>query len=155
MCPTCEPEQTNGHANGTNGTANGGHEGFTGVQTRNNPRPDHTSPYKPVGDFLSNVSRFKIIGTSSAALDGTVGACAQSDSHRQCRHEQRPKNCANGLLQRAHSVKASSSPMPTSISRPRSRLLRRLMSLVLTVCFIPAAQCHARFWSTNRPQTLN
>ncbi|KAL1605568.1 homocitrate synthase lys21 [Nothophoma quercina] len=63
MCPTCEPEQTNGHASGTNGTTNGNgsHEGFTGVETRNNPRPDHVSPYKPVGDFLSNVSRFKII----------------------------------------------------------------------------------------------
>lgn len=80
MCPTCEPEQangTNGNANGTNGTSNGNHNGFTGVQTRNNPRPDHVSPYKPVGDFLSNVSRFKIIGTSSAALAGAVGACAQ------------------------------------------------------------------------------
>jgi len=61
MCPTCEPEQTNGHANGTNGNTNGNLEGYTGVQTRNNPRPDHVSPYKPVGDFLSNVSRFKII----------------------------------------------------------------------------------------------
>jgi homocitrate synthase len=67
MCPTCEPEQTNGHANGTNGNTNGNLEGYTGVQTRNNPRPDHVSPYKPVGDFLSNVSRFKIIGTSSTA----------------------------------------------------------------------------------------
>jgi hypothetical protein len=75
MCPTCEPEQ----ANGTNGasTSNGNHEGFTGVTTRNNPRPDHVSPYKPVGDFLSNVSRFKIIGTSPAALFATIGAvCA-------------------------------------------------------------------------------
>lgn len=69
MCPTCEPEQPNGHANGSNGTngaSNGSHDGFTGVETRNNPRSDHVSPYKPVGDFLSNVSRFKIIGTSSA-----------------------------------------------------------------------------------------
>ena len=75
MCPTCEPEQTNG-ANGTNGTSNGSHEGYTGVETRNNPRPDHVSPYKPVGDFLSNVSRFKIIGTSSPVPAGAIGACA-------------------------------------------------------------------------------
>lgn len=76
MCPTCEPEQTNGHANGTNGNTNGNLDGYTGVQTRNNPRPDHVSPYKPVGDFLSNVSRFKIIGTSSIASASTPGACA-------------------------------------------------------------------------------
>ena len=79
MCPPCEPEPTNGHANGTNGTTNGNgsHEGFTGVETRNNPRPDHVSPHKPVGDFLSNVSRFKIIGTSPAASVGAIGAHAQ------------------------------------------------------------------------------
>ena len=88
MCPTCEPEQTNGHANGTNGTANGNHDGYTGVQTRENPRPDitHASPYKPVGDFLSNVSRFKIIGTSFTTFAATVGACAQPHIHRQCHH---------------------------------------------------------------------
>jgi homocitrate synthase len=64
MCP--QPEETpatNGHSNGTNG-ANGNKEGFTGVQTRQNPHPSHKSPYAPVGDFLSNVGRFKIIGTS-------------------------------------------------------------------------------------------
>ncbi|KAH8622360.1 homocitrate synthase [Alternaria alternata] len=61
MCP--QPEETpatNGHSNGTNG-ANGNKEGFTGVQTRQNPHPSHKSPYAPVGDFLSNVGRFKII----------------------------------------------------------------------------------------------
>lgn len=86
MCPTCEPEQSNGHANGANGTSNGSHEGFTGVETRNNPRPDHVSPYKPVGDFLSNVSRFKIIGTSSSVPAGVIEACAQSNCPRQCHH---------------------------------------------------------------------
>ncbi|KAJ9149276.1 hypothetical protein NKR23_g4425 [Pleurostoma richardsiae] len=78
MCPSCEPEQvaanghtngttngqTNGHTNGTNGTAaNGsdGHPGFTAIETRQNPHPHRSSPYQPVGDFLSNVSKFKII----------------------------------------------------------------------------------------------
>ena len=78
MCPTCEPEQANG-TNGTNGTSNGNHEGFTGVQTRNNPRSDHVSPYKPVGDFLSNVSRFKIIGTSFS-YHNTLGTCTEQKS---------------------------------------------------------------------------
>ena len=67
MCPTCEPEQSNGANGSSNGTANG-HEGFTGVQSHHNPHPSHKSPYQPVGDFLSNVSRFKIIGTSSPIL---------------------------------------------------------------------------------------
>lgn len=45
--------------------ANGDHTGFTAVQTRQNPHP-HVSrnPYghdAGVTDFLSNVSRFKII----------------------------------------------------------------------------------------------
>jgi len=62
MCPPSE--DTNGHANGNgvNGT-NGNHDGYTGVKTSQNPHPTHKSPYQPVGDFLSNVSRFKIIGT--------------------------------------------------------------------------------------------
>ncbi|KAI5280150.1 Saccharopine dehydrogenase, partial [Ascosphaera acerosa] len=61
-------------ANGANGTANGAdatpgsspHPGFTAVQTRQNPHPSPKSrnPYghdAGVTDFLSNVSRFKII----------------------------------------------------------------------------------------------
>ena len=39
-----------------------GHEGFTAIETRQNPhisRPNN--PYSGVGDFLSNVSSFKII----------------------------------------------------------------------------------------------
>ncbi|KAJ5030127.1 homocitrate synthase [Bipolaris maydis] len=59
MCPPTE-ETTNGHANGTNGAPRS-KEGFTGVQTKQNPHPSHRSPYQPVGDFLSNVGRFKII----------------------------------------------------------------------------------------------
>lgn len=42
---------TNGHANGANGS--NGHA--NGAPRQNN------NPYAPVGDFLSNVSRFKII----------------------------------------------------------------------------------------------
>jgi hypothetical protein len=142
MCPTCEPEQTNG-ANGTNGTSNGNHEGYTGVETRNNPRPDHVSPYKPVGDFLSNVSRFKIIGTSSQSLP------AQSEHARRAIALDNAiisKDCANTLLQSRHSVRESSSPMPTSTSMPRSRSLRRLMSSVLTVRFISAAHSLMRMF---------
>ncbi|KAF2755421.1 homocitrate synthase [Pseudovirgaria hyperparasitica] len=62
MCPPVEDTPTNGtngHANGINGT-NGSHDGFTPIKTRENPHP-HASPYRPVGDFLSNISRFKII----------------------------------------------------------------------------------------------
>ncbi|KAF1938199.1 homocitrate synthase [Clathrospora elynae] len=60
MCPPVE--ETNGQTNANgNGTASGNHDGFTGVTTRQNPHSSHKSPYKPVGDFLSNVSNFKII----------------------------------------------------------------------------------------------
>lgn len=38
-----------------------GHEGFTAVPTRQNPHTTRSNPYQPVGDFLSNVSNFKII----------------------------------------------------------------------------------------------
>jgi homocitrate synthase len=60
MCPTPEENGSNGEANGSNGHANGsanGHEGFQKVaelKVSNNP-------YAPVGDFLSNISKFKII----------------------------------------------------------------------------------------------
>jgi hypothetical protein len=67
MCASCNEAATNGHANGsatnaTNGANN--HEGYTSIKSTHNPHPSHKSPYLPVGDFLSNVSRFKIIGTS-------------------------------------------------------------------------------------------
>ncbi|KAK5020484.1 homocitrate synthase lys21 [Cryomyces antarcticus] len=59
---------TNGHTNGTNGHTNGtvdapGHEGYTGVVSRQNPHIQNraNNPYQPVGDFLSNISRFQII----------------------------------------------------------------------------------------------
>jgi len=65
MCPPAENGQpANGNGvNGANG-ANASIEGFTSVRSSHNPHPSHKSPYQPVGDFLSNVSRFKIIGTS-------------------------------------------------------------------------------------------
>lgn len=37
------------------------HEGYTAIQSKQNPHPHQSNPYKPVGDFLSNVSRFQII----------------------------------------------------------------------------------------------
>lgn len=71
MCPSCEPE-TNGLTNGnshttTNGTSNGtanengNLDGYTAIQTTHNPHVHNSSPYAPIGDFLSNVSKFKII----------------------------------------------------------------------------------------------
>jgi len=62
MCPSCEPEAaTNGNAQ-ANGSSNGGaHPGFTAVQTKSNPHAVRSNPYQPVGDFLSNISNFKII----------------------------------------------------------------------------------------------
>ena len=54
-------------ANGTNGTNSAtahpqsGPPGYSAIQSTHNPHPHHRSPYQPVGDFLSNVSRFKII----------------------------------------------------------------------------------------------
>jgi homocitrate synthase len=69
MCATCNAAESNGHtngnaANGTNGTNGDSHAGYTPVRSSSNPHPHKSSPYAPVGDFLSNVSRFKIIGTS-------------------------------------------------------------------------------------------
>ncbi|KAF2129571.1 homocitrate synthase [Dothidotthia symphoricarpi CBS 119687] len=71
MCATCESATapangtngTNGNANGSSSTndSNGDRNGYTGIKSSHNPRLSHKSPYAPVGDFLSNVSRFKII----------------------------------------------------------------------------------------------
>ncbi|KAF2645569.1 homocitrate synthase [Massarina eburnea CBS 473.64] len=58
MCPPVEETPvngSNGRANGTNGDA---HPGFKAIKEE---ATKHSSPYKPVGDFLSNISRFKII----------------------------------------------------------------------------------------------
>jgi len=66
MCPTPDDlsnGNANGHSNGANGNSNGvnGHNGYKAIETRQNPHPTSKNPYAPVGDFLSNVSRFKII----------------------------------------------------------------------------------------------
>ena len=59
MCPSIDETPANG-ANGTNGDASNGQ--YTAIETRAHPAPHHkSSPYQPVGDFLSNISRFKII----------------------------------------------------------------------------------------------
>ncbi|EFE31301.1 uncharacterized protein ARB_01923 [Trichophyton benhamiae CBS 112371] len=74
--------------NNTNGVTiapNGNHEGFTAVQTRQNPHP-HISrnPYghnAGVTDFLSNVSRFKII--ESTLREGEQFANAFFDTEKK------------------------------------------------------------------------
>jgi len=45
------------------------HNGFTSIETRVNPHVHKDIPYAPVQDFLSNVSRFKII--ESTLREGT------------------------------------------------------------------------------------
>ncbi|GJC85101.1 homocitrate synthase [Colletotrichum tofieldiae] len=67
MCPTPDVPASNGHSNGSNGHANGSngaangdkadHPGYTAIPTKQK----HSNPYQPVGDFLSNVDRYKII----------------------------------------------------------------------------------------------
>jgi hypothetical protein len=87
MCATCNEAVANGNTNGsstndtngTNGTNGSSHDGFTSIKSSHNPVPHHkSSPYAPVGDFLSNVSRFKIIGTSPVTLPSAIG-----DAHRR------------------------------------------------------------------------
>ena len=36
-----------------------GHPGYTAISSQQNPYPHLRHPYQPVGDFLSNVSRFQ------------------------------------------------------------------------------------------------
>lgn len=57
MCPPVEETTANG-----NGATNGDKSEFSAIETKPAPAPHHkSSPYQPVGDFLSNISRFKII----------------------------------------------------------------------------------------------
>ncbi|GAM41764.1 homocitrate synthase [Talaromyces pinophilus] len=87
MCPGAD-STANGHANG-NGTtdANGkvNHDGFTAIETRQNPHPTTTrNPYghnAGVTDFLSNVSRFKII--ESTLREGEQFANAFFDTEKK------------------------------------------------------------------------
>lgn len=104
MCPGAESEP-NGHTNGMDVQANGsgiisdicsspslltdryqgGHPGFTGIETRQNPHPSLSrNPYGHnvgVTDFLSNVSRFKII--ESTLREGEQFANAFFDTEKK------------------------------------------------------------------------
>lgn len=64
-----------------------------------------SNPYQPVGDFLSNVDKFKII---ESTLRGMVLLWAV---------------CASGTNSADDAQRASSSPTPTLTPRPRSRCL--------------------------------
>ena len=58
-----------------------GHEGFTAVPTRQNPHVRLRNPYSGVGDFLSNVSNFKII--ESTLREGELFANAFFDTAKK------------------------------------------------------------------------
>ncbi|KAJ5643252.1 uncharacterized protein N7484_005759 [Penicillium longicatenatum] len=79
MCPGADPEPAV-QANGANG-----HDGFTGIETRQNPHPSASrNPYGHnvgVTDFLSNVSRFKII--ESTLREGEQFANAFFDTEKK------------------------------------------------------------------------
>ncbi|KAI9793019.1 MAG: Saccharopine dehydrogenase [Piccolia ochrophora] len=85
MCPPMEDgtNGVNGVANGdANGSANGSeHAGFTAVPTGQNPHISSKNPYLPVGDFLSNVSRFQII--ESTLREGEQFANAFFDTEKK------------------------------------------------------------------------
>jgi hypothetical protein len=57
------------------------HPGFTAVQTKSNPHHVRNNPYQPVGDFLSNVSNFKII--ESTLREGEQFANAFFDTEKK------------------------------------------------------------------------
>lgn len=60
------------------------HEGYTAIRTRQNPRPATRNPYghnAGVTDFLSNVSRFKII--ESTLREGEQFANAFFDTQKK------------------------------------------------------------------------
>ncbi|KIX05335.1 homocitrate synthase, mitochondrial [Rhinocladiella mackenziei CBS 650.93] len=69
----------NGHSNGINGNAS--HPGYTGIDTRPTPAPQARNPYMPVGDFLSNIGRFKII--ESTLREGEQFANAYFDTAKK------------------------------------------------------------------------
>ncbi|KAL3464118.1 HMGL-like-domain-containing protein [Aspergillus heterothallicus] len=82
MCPGADNEP-NGQTNGANGQSNGSHPGFTAIQTRQNPHPSRNPYGHNVGvtDFLSNVSRFKII--ESTLREGEQFANAFFDTEKK------------------------------------------------------------------------
>lgn len=57
------------------------HTGFTAVPTKQNPHVVSRNPYQPVGDFLSNVSNFKII--ESTLREGEQFANAFFDTEKK------------------------------------------------------------------------
>jgi homocitrate synthase len=85
MCPTPDDNGVNGRTNGTNGTGTqsvNGHEGYTGIRPRHPPAPlNARNPYQPVGDFLSNISRFQII--ESTLREGEQFANAYFDTAKK------------------------------------------------------------------------
>lgn len=90
MCPSCEPEtDINGHAqnqnsngiNGSSAVSPDKHPGYTAIETKMNPHPTSSNPYRPVGDFLSNISSFKII--ESTLREGEQFANAFFDTEKK------------------------------------------------------------------------
>ena len=93
MCPSCEPgvdgNMTNGSHPITNGSTNGTVNGngnlndYTVIDSSRHPPQHNSSPYAPIGDFLSNVSRFKII--ESTLREGEQFANAFFDTQTKIR----------------------------------------------------------------------
>lgn len=97
MSPSLEPEpiangSSNGNGNGngnidnstqSNGSSNGlsAHPGFTAIETKSYRRPNQSNPYQPVGDYLSNISNFKII--ESTLREGEQFANAFFDTKKK------------------------------------------------------------------------
>ncbi|POS88325.1 mitochondrial putative homocitrate synthase, partial [Erysiphe pulchra] len=92
MCPSLESEPiaANGNGNGnadnstqSNGSSNGfsAHPGFTAIETKSYRRPNLSNPYQPVGDYLSNISNFKII--ESTLREGEQFANAFFDTEKK------------------------------------------------------------------------
>ncbi|KAJ9602989.1 homocitrate synthase lys21 [Cladophialophora chaetospira] len=89
MCPSADEVETNGangQINGTNGTVNGthaqgSHPGFTAVHAAPAEPRNSRNPYLPVGDFLSNISKFKII--ESTLREGEQFANAYFDTAKK------------------------------------------------------------------------
>ncbi|KAJ5596400.1 homocitrate synthase [Penicillium hetheringtonii] len=84
MCPGADNEPNGAPVVANGADANGEHPGFTGIETRQNPHPSSRNPYGHnvgVTDFLSNVSRFKII--ESTLREGEQFANAFFDTEKK------------------------------------------------------------------------
>ncbi len=62
-------------------TMTASHEGMTATDTKAPPRTYRRNPYQPVGDFLSNISNFKII--ESTLREGEQFANAFFDTEKK------------------------------------------------------------------------